>query len=124
MGLPLMYEFLVVLWIMSWRASFKGDRGKAPTYATSCRDDSFDEEIASTGEQAAQVLHSHFDCGDDDPGLPAVYPWRPVPRDDGQLRQPVSPLSPVLLLAGLFHGVGQLEGREPPEERCKLRTSL
>ena len=119
-----MFGYLAILQIMSRRTGFKGDRGKAPIYATSYGDDSSDEEIASTGEQVAQVLQSHFDCGGDDPGLPAVYPWRPVPGDDGQLRQPVSPLSPVLLLAGLFHVVGRLKGREPPKERCKLRTSL
>ena len=29
-------------------------------------DDSSDDETASTNEQAAQVLQSHFDCGGDD----------------------------------------------------------
>ena len=36
-------------------------------YATSQGDGSFDDETASAGEQAAWVLQSHFDCGDDSP---------------------------------------------------------
>ena len=36
-------------------------------YATSQRDGSSDDKIASVGKQAAQVLQSHFDCGGDDP---------------------------------------------------------
>ena len=50
---------------MSRRASSRGEQGKAPMYATSQGDGSFDVEIASAGEQAARVLQSHFDYGGD-----------------------------------------------------------
>ena len=50
-GLPLVSEFLVVLWIISRKASSRGDRGKAPIYATTHRDDSSDDETVSTSEQ-------------------------------------------------------------------------
>ena len=53
MGLLLVFEFLAVLYIMSRRVSSKGDQGKAPVYATSHGDDSFDDETTSTGEQVA-----------------------------------------------------------------------
>ena len=46
-----MSEFLVVLWIISRKASSRGDRGKAPIYATTHRDDSSDDETVSTSEQ-------------------------------------------------------------------------
>ena len=60
-GLPPMSEFLVVLQTMPQWACFRGDWGKAPIYATSHGDFSSDDETISTGEQAAQVLQSHFD---------------------------------------------------------------
>ena len=50
---------------MSWRASSRGDRGKAPVYTTSHGDDSSDETTLA-GERAARVLQSHFDRGDND----------------------------------------------------------
>ena len=53
MGLPLMYEFLAVLQNMSRRASSRGDWGMAPIYVTSYKDDSSDNETASTSEQVA-----------------------------------------------------------------------
>jgi len=52
MGLPLVFEFLVVLWIISRKASSRGDRGKTPIYTTTHRDDSSDDETASASEQA------------------------------------------------------------------------
>ena len=66
MGLPLVSEFLVVLYIISRRTSSKGDWRKAPIYATSYGDASSDEETALVSEQAARVLQSHFDCEGDD----------------------------------------------------------
>ena len=67
MGLPFVYEFLVVLQIMSRRASSRGDQGKAPIQATSYGDASSNEQTVSAGEQVARVLQNHFDCnGDDD----------------------------------------------------------
>ena len=51
---------------MSRRASSRGDRGKAPVHAMSYEDSSSNDEIASANEQAAQVLHIHFDYGGDD----------------------------------------------------------
>lgn len=58
---------------MSQRAGSVGDRGKASMYAMSHGDDSSNDEIASASKQATRVLHSHFDCGGDDPGPPAIY---------------------------------------------------
>ena len=43
-----------------------GDRGKAPVHATSYKDSSSNDETASAGEQAAQVLQIHFDYEGDD----------------------------------------------------------
>ena len=51
---------------MSQRVGSRGDWGKAPVYTPSHGDDSFDDDIASAGEQAARVFQSHFDHGGDD----------------------------------------------------------
>ena len=59
---------------MSWKASSKGDQGKAPVYAMSHGDDSSDDETISVGEQVARVLQSHFDCEGDDPRLVGGIP--------------------------------------------------
>ena len=50
MGLPIMFGFLVVLKIMSWRTSSKGDRGKVPFYLMSHGDSSSNDETVSVGE--------------------------------------------------------------------------
>ncbi|KAL0008420.1 hypothetical protein SO802_009922 [Lithocarpus litseifolius] len=51
---------------MSRRASSRGDRGKAPIYATFHGDFSSNDETISTAKRAAQVLQSHFNRGGDD----------------------------------------------------------
>ena len=53
---------------MSRRASSRGDRGKAPVYATSHGKDSSNNETIFVGEQAARVPRSHFDCEGNDFG--------------------------------------------------------
>ena len=63
-----MFEFLIVLYIMSRRASSGGDRGKAPMYVTSPRGDSSNDQTALVGKQVARVLQSHFDREGDDIG--------------------------------------------------------
>ena len=51
---------------MPWRASSRGDRGKAHVYGTSYKDSSSDDETVFDGEQMAQVLPIYFDhVGDD-----------------------------------------------------------
>ena len=124
MGSPLTSEFLDVLQIMSRRASSKGDRGKAPMYATSQGGDSSDDETISASEQVTQVLQSRFGRGEEDTGSPTAYLLRPGLGDDISLRWPVLHLSFVPFLARQLHGIGQLEGGEPPEERCEMMTSL
>ena len=51
---------------MSRRASSRGDKRKALVCTTYHGDNSSDDEITLTCEQAAWVLQSHFDCGGDD----------------------------------------------------------
>ena len=55
---------------MSQRASSVGDWGKAPVYATSHGDSSFDDETTSAGKKVARVMQSHFNRG--------VYDTKPV----------------------------------------------
>lgn len=51
---------------MSWRASSRRDRGKAPIYSTSHWDFSSSDATISASEWEARVLQSHFDRGGDD----------------------------------------------------------
>ena len=47
----------------------KGDRGKAPVYATSHGDDSSNDETASASKQVARFLQSRFNRREEDIGL-------------------------------------------------------
>ena len=124
MGLPIIFGFLTVLQIMSWRTSSRGDRGKAPMYATSHRDVSFYEETASASDQAARVLQSHFDCKGGNP-----RPTGSIPMETWSRRQRLVETASVLFESrtvsnGAFSRCRPTRGRGPPEERCKPRTSL
>ena len=71
-----MFGYLAILQIMSRRTGFKGDRGKAPIYATSYGDDSSDDDhfgwrAGGLGSKATLTT------GVMNPGPPAVYLWRP-----------------------------------------------
>ena len=67
---------------MSQRASSRGDRGKAPIYATSHGDDSSNNETIFDGEQAARVLQSHFDYEGDD-----LKPTNDIPMETQSRRR-------------------------------------
>lgn len=96
-----------------------GDWGKAPVYV-------FDEddETASTREQEARVLQSHFDRGVMTLDPPVVFLWRHVLEDGIQSGQLVCRLSHVLFPAGLPHVACHLQGEGPLEGRHKLKISL
>ena len=116
MGLPLAFEFMVVLQFMPQRASSKGDQGKTLIYVTSCGDSSSNDKTISTGEQVARVLQIHFDCGSDDIRLIVGIPMEPQSAG--------LPPSLTHFLVGLPHGACQLQGEGPLEERCQLRISF
>lgn len=102
-----MSEFLVVLYIMPQRVSFKGDWGKAPIYAMSHRDSSSDDEIVSASDRMARVLQSHFDHEGND-----IRPIGRIPMESRSRRQRSTeklmlPLSLALFLLGLPHGTCQ-----------------
>ena len=61
---------------MPQRASSRGDRGKAPIYAMSHGDTSFDNGTIFAGEQAAQVLQSHFNRESDN-----IRPTNEIPLE-------------------------------------------
>ena len=66
---------------MSWKASSRGDQGKAPVYTTSHKNDSSNDETALADEQVARVLQSHFHYKGDDPkptgGIPIeTHSWK------------------------------------------------
>ena len=98
-----MSEFFAVLQIMSRRTGFRGDREKDPILATSHGGSSSDDETTSSNERVAQVLQSRFDHKNDNTKPASSISMETHSRGVVQLRQPASPLSPVLFLVGLPH---------------------
>ena len=108
---------------MSQRASSRGDREKAPIYATSHGGDVSNDETASAGKHAARVLQSHFDCEGDDP-----RPISGIPIETRSKRWHSVEMANVsseshIVSNGASSWCRLARGRGPPKERCKLRIS-
>ena len=123
MGIPLMSEFLAILYNMSRRFSSGGDRGKAPMYATSHGDNSSDDETASAIKQVAQILQSRFDHREEDIGPTSGISIETWSRRRRSVEIASALTKSHTISGGRVHDASWLKGGEPLKERCEMMTS-